>query len=157
MYSLSVWFSLLFKAIIIFPFLLISEHINTKVLWALSRIYALLARIFCDISRINANLSRKTRNFREWTRKKGIHVISYKKVSRLFAKATRLIAKVMRLFPKKKFTYENGPNGLKISYINLLTLLRVVGFCNVLLIMVCSTRSSWDNYLFEKKDRCIND
>lgn len=52
---------------------------------------------------------------------------------------------------EKNFTYENGPNGLKISYINLLTLLRVVGFCNVLLIMVCSTRSSWD-YLFEKKD-----
>lgn len=155
MYSLSVWFSLLFKAIIIFPFLLISEHINTKVLWALSRIYALLARIFCDISRINANLSRKNAYFR--TRKKGINVIWHKKVSRLFARATRLIAKVMRLFAKKKFTYENGPNGLKISYINLLTLLRLVGFCNVLLIMVCSTRSSWDNYLFEKKDRCIND
>lgn len=58
----------------------------------------------------------------------------------------------MRFFAKKKFTYENGLNGLKISYINLLTLLRVVGFCNGLLIMVWSTRSSWDNYLFEKKD-----
>lgn len=53
---------------------------------------------------------------------------------------------------EKFFTYENGPNGLNISYINLLTLLRVVGFCNILLIMTCSTRSSWDNYLFEKKD-----
>lgn len=143
MYSLSVWFSLLFKAIIIFPFLLISEHINTKVLWALSRIYALLARIFCDISWINAKERYKCHLIQE--------SFAFICESNAFNRESNAIIR------EKNFTYENGPNGLKISYINLLTLLRVVGFCNVLLIMVCSTRSSWDNYLFEKKDRCIND